>query len=140
MYRVLVSLCRNCPENQEYAFQLVAFFQIHCKYIPEAIAACIEMFCLNERILTALSLDLHIDYDYSQTTDPSHLEQQHSHVIKFLINLYDEDPQSTAGPASASGHPQKSLMASSVSSWVGWLGGWFEWLGGKEWSGKEWRG
>lgn len=66
IYILLSTLCKNNPSNEEYTFKLIPFFQIHCKYLPEAIDCLINLVSHNEKILLSLSENLRIDFDYER--------------------------------------------------------------------------
>jgi hypothetical protein len=86
IYRLLVAMCRNNPLNERLTFELVPFFQIHAKYIPEA-THCIAQICArNETVLGRLAENLRIDFDFLRQTA---IQEDRSRMIKFLINLYD---------------------------------------------------
>ncbi|EGR32737.1 MIR domain protein [Ichthyophthirius multifiliis] len=92
IYSLLVSICKNNPENQLYTFDLIPYFYIHCKYIPEAIDCVISLISNNETILNKLSDNLKIPYEYEKS---SYNDQINQKQIKILINLYDQDNNNT---------------------------------------------
>lgn len=97
IYLLLITLCKNNSANEEYVFKLIPFFQIQCKYLPEAIDCLIELVSNNERILMALSENLKIEFDYEKREDmEAGTAVVPSKPVKIIINLYDESSQETA--------------------------------------------
>ncbi|KAL4438400.1 hypothetical protein ABPG74_009439 [Tetrahymena malaccensis] len=90
IYKLLEAICMQNSSNQIYTFQLIPFFQIHGKYISEAVD-CISNICSsNEQLLINLSENLQIQYDYNENT---YIQEDQSRTVKFLINLYDGNPK-----------------------------------------------
>ncbi|KAL4462524.1 hypothetical protein ABPG74_000354 [Tetrahymena malaccensis] len=88
IYLLLASLCKNNETNEEYTYKLIPFFQIHCKYIPEAIDCIISLVSNNEKILMTLSENLKIDFDYEKKDEGQTFQGRQ---VKILINMYDQD-------------------------------------------------
>lgn len=66
IYEFLISVCKENNENQLILFELLPYFQIHAKYIPNAVTFMIELISKNIRLLLSLSENLRIEFDYSQ--------------------------------------------------------------------------
>ena len=88
IYNLLATLCKNNETNEEYTFKLIPFFQIHCKYIPEAIDCLISLVSNNEKILYALSDTLKIDFDYEKKEEDDVFQKK---AVQIIINLYEND-------------------------------------------------
>lgn len=88
IYNLLVTLCKNNQTNEEYTFKLIPFFQIHCKYIPEAIDCLISLVSNNEKILYALSDTLKVDFDYEKKEEDDEFQKK---AVQIIINLYEND-------------------------------------------------
>lgn len=98
IYHLLISICKNNKANEEYTFQLVPYFQIHCKYIPAAVNALIQICQNNEKLKYQMSDNLRIEYYYSKKNQQ---QTEDKNVVKFLINLYDEEEDAAGGAADA---------------------------------------
>ena len=94
IYSLLRALMQGNAQNQEYIFELVPFFQIHSKYLPEAIEFLREVCASNYGILSRLSENLKIDFDFSSKQEKV---EDNGKVIKFLINLYEDDAELMGG-------------------------------------------
>ena len=88
VYKLLAGICQLNQTNGLIVFELIPFFQIHCKFIPEAIDCLIQICSRNETILNRLSEDLRIEYNYQ---DKKAVQIDQRSTIKFLINLYQVD-------------------------------------------------
>lgn len=64
VYKLLVNICKDNAQNQQQVFELIPFFQIHAKYIIEAIYCITDICKSNEQLLLSLSDNLLIPYNY----------------------------------------------------------------------------
>lgn len=88
IYTMLVSVCKDNPENQMYIYDLLPFFQIHAKFLPSAVTFIIELVQYNMALLLRLSEGLRIEFDYSTHQA---IQEDMSKKIKVLINLFEKD-------------------------------------------------
>ncbi|EGR27735.1 MIR domain protein [Ichthyophthirius multifiliis] len=90
IYSLLQNICNENETNQIYIFDLLPFFQLHCKYIPAAIN-CMSNICKqNKLLLQKLNENLQIQFDFQQNY---YIKEDYSKTVKFLINLYDGNPR-----------------------------------------------
>lgn len=86
IYQLLIDVCKYNSINQVKVYELIPFFQVHAKYIKEAIDCIIEVCKYNYQILEMISDTLKIDFNYEQEKI---IEVDNSGAIKILINLYE---------------------------------------------------